>query len=64
MARFAKITIFAAACAMLGMAAGAAQAAPCGKDGKGFDAWLSDYRASRESQGIDTSMPYISCRKP
>ena len=55
MASFAKMTIFAAASAMLGMAAGAAQAASCGKDGSGFDAWLKDYRASREGQGIDTS---------
>jgi lytic murein transglycosylase len=46
---------FVAACAMLGMAAGGAEAASCGKDGKGFDAWLQDYRASRDSQGIDTS---------
>jgi lytic murein transglycosylase len=55
MAAFAKLTIFAAACAMLGMAAGSVQAAPCGNDSKGFAAWVDDYRASREAQGIDTS---------
>ena len=55
MARFAKLTVFAAACAMLGIAAGTAQAAPCGNDGNGFDLWLDDYRASREGQGLDTS---------
>jgi len=55
MARFAKVTIFVAVCAMLGMAAGGAQAASCGKDGSGFAAWLEDYRASREAQGLDTS---------
>ena len=55
MAGFAKVTIFAAACALLGMAAGSAQAASCGKDGKGFAAWVEDYRASREAQGLDTS---------
>ena len=46
MAMFARLTIFAAACAMLGMAAGGAHAAPCGKDSKGFAAWLEDYRAA------------------
>jgi lytic murein transglycosylase len=61
MAGFAKVTIFAAACAMLGMAAGSAQAASCGNDGKGFAAWLEDYRASREAQGLDTS-PLASAR--
>jgi lytic murein transglycosylase len=55
MAGFARLTIFAAACAMLGLAAGSAQAAPCGNDGKGFAAWLEDYRASRDAQGLDTS---------
>ena len=55
MASFAKATIFAAAFAMLGMATGTAGAASCGKDGKGFAAWLEDYRASREAQGISTA---------
>jgi lytic murein transglycosylase len=55
MARFARVITFVAACAVLGMAAGGAQAASCGKDGSGFDAWLKDYRASRQAQGLDTS---------
>jgi lytic murein transglycosylase len=55
MAGLAKATFFAAACAIFGVVAGAAQAAPCGKDGSGFAAWLEDYRASREAQGLDTS---------
>ena len=55
MAMFARVRILAAACAMLGMAAGGAHAAPCGKDSKGFAAWLADYRASAEARGLDTS---------
>ncbi len=55
MAGFATMKIFVAACTMLGMAAGVAQAAPCGKDGKGFAAWLEDYRADAEARGLDTS---------
>jgi lytic murein transglycosylase len=55
MAVFARVRILAAACAMLGMAAGGAHAAPCGKDSKGFAAWLADYRASAEARGLDTS---------
>jgi lytic murein transglycosylase len=55
MAVFAKVRILASACAMLGMAAGGAYAAPCGKDGKGFAAWLDDYRANAEARGIDTA---------
>ena len=55
MAMFARVRILVAACAMLGMAAGAAQAASCGKDSKGFAAWLADYRASAEARGLDSS---------
>lgn len=55
MAGLARMRIFAAALAMLGMAAGGAHAASCGKDGKGFQAWLEDYRADAESRGLDTS---------
>jgi lytic murein transglycosylase len=55
MASFARAAVFAAACAMIAMAAGGAEAAPCGKDSKGFAAWLEDYRASRESRGLDTA---------
>ena len=53
MAMFARVRILVAACAMLGMAAGGAHAAPCGKDSKGFAAWLEDYRASAESRGLE-----------
>ena len=55
MAVFARVRIFAVACAVLGMAAGGAHAAACGKDGSGFAAWLEDYRASMEARGVDTS---------
>jgi lytic murein transglycosylase len=55
MAVFAKVKILATACALLGVAAGGAYAAPCGKDSKGFNAWLDDYRAGAEARGIDTS---------
>jgi lytic murein transglycosylase len=55
MARLARVMTFVAACAALWLTAGAAEAASCGKDGSGFDAWVKDYRASRDAQGIDTS---------
>lgn len=54
MAVFAKVKMLAVAGAMLAAAAGAAQAAKCGNDGKGFAAWLEDYRASAEARGMDT----------
>ena len=53
MAVFAKVKVLAAACIVLGMAAGGAQAAKCGNDGKGFAAWLEDYKANAEARGID-----------
>jgi lytic murein transglycosylase len=55
MAVFAKVKVLVAACAMLGMAAGIAEAASCGKDGSGFAVWLADYKAGVEARGIDSS---------
>lgn len=55
MAVFAKVRVLAAACVVLGMAAGGAHAAKCGNDGKGFAAWLEDYKANAEARGIDTT---------
>jgi lytic murein transglycosylase len=55
MARLARVMTFVAACAALWTTVGGAEAASCGKDGSGFDAWVRDYRASRDAQGIDTS---------
>ena len=55
MAMLARVRIIAAACAMLGMAAGGAHAAPCGKTSSGFAAWLEDYKAGVEARGLDAS---------
>lgn len=45
-------TKIAAAMLMLAGSAGAASAAPCGNDGSGFDAWLSDFRSQAQGSGI------------
>lgn len=55
MAAFARMGILAAVCTILGAAMGSAQAAPCGNDSKGFNAWLTDYRSNAEARGIDTA---------
>ncbi len=55
MAVFAKVKVLAAAGIVLGMAGGSAFAAKCGNDGKGFAAWVEDYKAGAEARGIDTS---------
>lgn len=53
MAFFAKGTIFAAAaCAMLGVAAGTAQAATCGNKAAGFENWKQEFSQEAAARGI------------
>ena len=55
MAFLAKGKMFAvAAIALSGLATGTAQAAKCGNDSKGFNAWLVAYQAEAEARGIKT----------
>ena len=48
----AKGKILAAALAILGLGAGAAQAAQCGNDASGFEAWKAEFSQEAASQGI------------
>jgi membrane-bound lytic murein transglycosylase B len=51
MAFFAKAKIFAAAASMM-LAATAAQAAQCGNNGAGFEAWKAEFAAEAKANGV------------
>ncbi|WP_192361042.1 lytic murein transglycosylase [Mesorhizobium mediterraneum] len=52
MAFFAKGKIFAAAALMMLAAATAAQAAQCGNNGAGFEAWKAEFAAEAKANGV------------
>ncbi|RWM91604.1 MAG: lytic murein transglycosylase [Mesorhizobium sp.] len=52
MAFFAKAKIFAAAASMMLAAATAAQAAQCGNNGAGFEAWKAEFAAEARANGV------------
>jgi lytic murein transglycosylase len=55
MAILAKGKIFAAAVAMFGLTAGAAQAAQCGNNAAGFEAWKAEFSQEAAARGIKSS---------
>ena len=52
MAIRAKMRILLAAAILTGMAAGAANAASCGNDGSGFEAWKEEFAAEAKAAGV------------
>jgi lytic murein transglycosylase len=52
MAFFAKGKIFAAVLTVAGLTAGAAQAAQCGNNASGFDAWKASFAQQAAAQGV------------
>lgn len=52
MAVLAKVKFVAVAAAMTGLAMGAAQAATCGNNAAGFEAWKAEFAREAASQGI------------
>ena len=55
MAILAKGKIFAAAFAMFSLTAGAAQAAQCGNNAGGFEAWKAEFSQEAAARGIKSS---------
>lgn len=52
MASLAKVKVLTVAAAMLGLAAGAAEAAKCGNNAGGFEAWKADFTQEAAANGI------------
>ncbi|MGO4842482.1 murein transglycosylase, partial [Rhizobiaceae sp. 2RAB30] len=52
MASLAKVKVLAVATAMLGLAVGTAEAAKCGNNSAGFEAWKAAFTQEAAANGI------------